>query len=109
MAASRSRSTGVRSAGSASQDRTSTTPRPPRLAAWKSAVSVFCAAEIQKSRLDASSLTAPTKCPARRRAPSMVAASASMSHHMARGVCAMPWGSNTHTWPVRSRSARVTL
>ena len=98
----------MRSAGSASQPSRSVTEARPRAAARKSAVRVFCAAEIQKSFFELSSLTEATKCPASRRAPSMVTQSARMSHHISRGACAMPCGSNVQTVPTRSRSARVT-
>lgn len=38
----------------------------------------------------------------------MVWQSERMSHHISRGVCAMPCGSNVHTRPASSRAARVT-
>ena len=98
----------MRSAGSASQARTSSTDDLPFAAANSREVSVFWAAEIQKSWLDASSLTEAMKCPASRRAPSIVMHSASMSHHISRGAWAMPCGSNVHTLPILARSARVT-
>ena len=58
---SRSRSIGVRSAGSASQASSSDSGARPRAAARKSAVRVFWAAEIQKSFFAVSSLTDATK------------------------------------------------
>ena len=57
------------------------------------------AAETRSRVLRRLVVTAATKCPARRRAPSRWRASARRSHHMSRGAWAMCCGSNVHTVP----------
>ncbi len=107
--ASWSTSTGVRSAGEASQPSTSVIGLPSRAAARNSAVSVFAAAVDQKSPEVDSSTEAVTKCWARRRAPARSWASARMSHHISRGAWAICWGSSVQTVPSSALISSVAV